>query len=169
MSYEESCLQELQIANSLKHCEEALEQGIKEIPLGVPSDGGGGYTVAGGRAVAKHNFSSLTFLTNQDLLDNLCLFRSKESAERQAKMLYDWRKALVDIAEGNPIEIKAILPLLQKGWVWMQKDKKWFWSKEKPELFDHGWRIWHDGYAPILIFNIKSVANWQNSLTECGL
>lgn len=41
MSYEESCLQELQIANSLKHCEEALEQGIKEIPLGVPSDGGG--------------------------------------------------------------------------------------------------------------------------------
>ena len=89
-------------ANALKRYEEELERRKQEVPLGVPI----------GDAVSR---------------SFLLWFQSKESADKFDKEYFtNFIKALQDIANGNPIDIQVLLPLLPKGWVAMDKDEDWY-------------------------------------------
>ena len=134
-------------ANALKRYEEELERRKQEGPLGVPLE------------VPMDCAISRAFL--------LC-FQSKESADKfDNEYFTNFIKALQDIANGNPIDIKVLLPLLKKGWVAMDKDGTWRWYDKKPYIFQFSWK-----YISLLrldVFNIKPVENWETSLMECGL
>lgn len=153
-------------ANALKRYEEELERRKQEVPLGVPCDtcNQGYYFVDGVGDVCNYPYLS------ENLRKNLNFFPSYKSAKKHSEMLLDWRKALVANAKGEPIDIRFLVPLLKKGWVWMQDDRRWYWSKEKPEIFSNAWRIWNDGYyTSIFAFNLKPADDWKTSLMECGL
>ena len=101
---------------------------------------------------------------------NFNAFNSKESAEKHAKMLLAWRKALVENSKGEPIDIKVLLPLLKKGYVAMDALGVWRWYQEEPDRSICEWKNY--GVVPserLSAFNIKPVKNWEDSLMECGL
>ena len=146
-------------ANALKRYEEELERRKHEIPLGVPCDGK--FYVDWRGAVQEDEEEEASEV-------NFNAFNSKESAEKHAEMLLDWRKALVANSKGEPIDIKVLLPLLKKGWVSMDKDRSWYWYKEKPQINLDLWKN-NSSYIFLSCFNIKPAENWEESLQECGL
>ena len=136
--------------NALKRYEEELERRKQEVPLGVPLE----YPM--GDAISR------AFL--------LC-FQSKESADKfDNEYFTNFIKALQDIANGEPIDIRALFPLLKKGYVAMDKDGCWFWYECKPfkEMSFWGSRagMFEEIFFPL---NLKSAENWEDSLMECGL
>ena len=146
-------------ANALKRYEEELERRKQEVPLGVPCDGK--FYVDWRGAVQEDEEEEASEV-------NFNAFNSKESAEKHAEMLLDWRKALVANSKGEPIDIKVLLPLLKKGWVAMDKDRSWYWYKEKPQINLDLWKN-NSSYIFLSCFNIKPAENWEESLQECGL
>ena len=146
-------------ANALKRYEEELERRKHEIPLGVPCDGK--FYVDWRGAVQEDEEEEASEV-------NFNAFNSKESAEKHAEMLLAWRKALVANSKGEPIDIKVLLPLLKKGWVAMDKDRSWYWYKEKPQINLDLWKN-NSSYIFLSCFNIKPAENWEESLQECGL
>lgn len=137
-------------ANALKKYEEELERRKQEGPLGVPLE----YPI--GDAISR------AFL--------LC-FQSKESADKfDNEYFTNFIKALQDIAKGEPIDIKVLLPLLKKGWVAMDKNNRWCWYMEKPYI-EKFYFCWNTGSPAACIggFNIKPAENWETSLMECGI
>lgn len=133
-------------ANALKRYEEELERRKQEVPLGAPIGG----------AISR---------------SFLLWFPSKESADKfDNEYFTNFIKALQDIANGNPIDIRALVPLLKKGWVAMDKNGSWHWYKEKPYI-QKFYFSWNSGMPVSFIggFNIKPADNWETSLMECGL
>ena len=157
-------------ANALKRYKEELERRKQEVPLGVPINTGSKelFCVSGVNTIlyVKENFSLIA-----ELSDALNLFHSKESAEKHVEMLLVWRKALVANSKGEPIDIKALLPLLKKGWVAMDKNGDWYWFKNKPYADSQMmcWRADDIKFLQIRGFNLKPEDNWKDSLMECGL
>ena len=146
-------------ANALRRYEEELERRKQEVPLGVPCDGK--FYVDWRGAVQEDEEEEASEV-------NFNAFNSKDSAEKHAEMLLAWRKALVANSKGEPIDIKVLLPLLKKGWVAMDKDRSWYWYKEKPQINLDLWKN-NSSYIFLSCFNIKPVENWEESLQECGL
>lgn len=160
-------------ANALKRYEEELERRKYESVLGVPI-----INVSQYKTLYWLNGAGIPCKENTDLADDVQLrqwsflnvFHSKESAEKHAKMLKEWRRdGLVANAKGEPIDIQVLLPLLPKGWVAMDKDEEWFWFECKPRPTTAFWDF-EEGYCnKISGFNLKPAEDWQNSLMECGL
>ena len=134
-------------ANALKRYEEELERRKQEVPLGVPLPDKDGAPFVG---VYELGFSSeKSFYTFSERFQN-------------------YVTAARDNAKGEPIDIEALLPLLRKGWVAMDKDGTWYHYEEKPRIHQD---LWINGsICKILVcFNIKPAENWETSLQECGL
>ena len=141
-------------ANALKRYEEELESRKKEVPLGVP--------LADTLMELPYDAVSRAFLM---------WFSSCESADKFGNDYLDnFVKALRDIAEGKPIDIKVLLPLLRKGWVAMDKNGDWYWFENKPSA-DSQMMCWreNDDFEEIRAFNLKPATDWKESLMECGL
>ena len=147
-------------ANALKRYEKELERRKQEVHLGLPCDGK--FYVDWRGAVQEDEEEEEASEVNFNA------FNSKESAEKHAEMLLAWRKALVANSKGEPIDIKVLLPLLKKGWVAMDKDRSWYWYKEKPQINLDLWKN-NSSYIFLSCFNIKPAENWEESLMECGL
>lgn len=132
-------------ANALKRYEEELERRKQEVPLGVPLPDKDGAPFVG---VYELGFSSeksfFTFSTR---------FQNYVTATR-------------DNTKGEPIDIKVLLPLMKKGYVAMDEDKRWYWYPKKPrKALDE----WIGISFTLSAFNLKPAENWENSLMECGL
>lgn len=158
-------------AEALKKYEEELERRKQEVPCGVPCKlKSKMYYFLN----SKNEVVCPTTLDNKwDALDrqSACnVFESYESAEKHSEMLLDWRKdGLMANANGNPIDIKVLLPLLEKGKVaFCPISRSWFWANETPQLMDDTWGI-HGNFSWIGGFNIKTADDWKTSLMECGL
>ena len=147
-------------ANALKRYEEELERRKQEIPFGVPQEGLF-FVDTNSNVDKRYGLFSLAYV-------HYNCFLSKESAEKHAEMLLAWRKALVSNSNGEPIEIKVLLPLLMKGWVAMNEDGTWYWYEKKPKIHQD---LWINGSSCKILsgFNIKPAENWEESLQECGL
>lgn len=114
------------------------------------------------------------FTRNKDSFDVAAIkflnsFRSKESAEKHIEMLLDWRKALVANASGQPIDIKVLLPLFEKGWIAMDESGNWFWYRNKPDRKEGFWNVEDTTLKSLYCFNLKPAKDWSKSLMECGL
>lgn len=158
--------------NALKRYEEELEQRKQKVPLGVPVTidtlNEMFYSVSGTNDI----WSELRIRSGvqEHLLSAFNTFNSEESAKKHAEMLLDWRMALVANSEGEPIDIKVLLPLLPKGWVAMEENGVWCHYTKKPVRNNTGWETESImDYNVILLFNIKPAENWETSLMECGL
>lgn len=156
------------VKNLLAWYEEELECKKLAVPLGVPISriSNGLFCVSGVNTVlaVKENYSVTAVL-----FDVLNLFHSKESAEKHAEMLLDWRKdGLVANASGNPIDIKVLLPLLKRGWVAMDKNGSWFWYASKPTRDLTVW-VAEKAAAYLSAFNLKPAEDWETSLRKCGI
>ena len=159
-------------ANALKRYEEELERRKQEVPLGVPSKF---------KSYMYYFLNSKNEVVCPNAIDNerdglerqsaYNIFESYESAEKHAEMLLDWRKALVANSKGEQIDIKALLPLLKKGWVAMDEDGDWYFFTNKPyvNLKAMDWRTNDIEFWKIRLFNLKPATDWKNSLMECGL
>lgn len=146
------------------------ERRKQEVPLGVPT------AVKNKMFFFLNSFNEVTFpstlysIQDDIKLQDCCnVFDSIESAEKHAKMLLAWRKALVANSKGEPIDIKVLLPLLPKGWAAMDENGDWFWHKEKPEVCGGSWRISSRYYYIPPCFRLKPAEDWRESLMECGL
>ena len=133
--------------NALKKYEEELERRNNKVPLGVPLE---------------------------DQIDALLFgdyhfgFNSFESEHVFCERLKEYVEALRKLAKGEHIDIKVLLPLLQKGFVAMDKDGNWFWYSSKPKIENNGWNL--KGVTRSLwAFDIQPVEDWKHSLMECGL
>ena len=150
-------------ADCLERLEAELERRKQEVPLGVPCDG---EFYVDWRGAAQEDEEEEANKVNFNA------FNSKESAEKHAEMLLDWRKALVANAKGEQIDIEAIRYLLPKGWTCCTEYGYWLYSAEKPR-FECGCIIdrWQfkGSYYQIDAFNIKPAKDWRESLMECGL
>lgn len=162
------------MADCLARLESELERRKQVVSFGVPfiPRNKEKYWFITDRGYVSHLINEDT-LIDRDTIEFLNSFRSKESAEKHLEMLSDWRKdGLLANYNGEPIDIKVLLPLLKKGWVAMDKNGRWFWYNEKPIKDDNVW-LCSDGshYAEELpkCFNIKPAEDWRNSLMECGL
>ena len=160
-------------ANALKRYEEELERRRKqEVPLGVPTNNVNQYKtlywLSGSGTPCKEIVDSACDVQSRQC-SFLNTFNSKQSAEKHAEMLLDWRKALVANSKGEPIDIKGLLPLLKKGWVAMDKDGRWFWYKTKPYKRLEDWGIESSVIVELYAFNFKPSENWEDSLMECGV
>ena len=158
-------------ANALKRYEEEFERRKQEVPLGVPVAiddlNEMFYSVSGTNEV--WNELRRRYGVHEQLLYALNMFHSKESAEKHAEMLLDWRKALVANSKGEQIDIQVLLPLLKKGWVAMDETGFFFFFKNKPSKREEDWRTKDDIAGDLVAFNIKPADNWEESLMECGL
>ena len=67
---------------------------------------------------------------------------------------------------------KKIAPHMNKGWVAMDKDKMYWWYKEKPRRFRVFWRIktgtMNETCFLGKLFIIEPVDDWTQSLIEVG-
>lgn len=138
-------------ANALKRYEEELERRKQEAPLGVPLSG-------------TLNEMPLEVVSRSFLE----WFSSEASADKFADYFYNFVEALQDIAEGEPIDIKVLSPLLKKGYVAMDKCGNWYWYEVKPKCRSDVWTSEKPDFY-LYAFNIKPAENWENSLMECGL
>lgn len=163
------------MANALKRHEEELERRKQEVPLGVPIINVSPHKTlywlngAGIPWEEKTNLSSDVQLRQWSFLN---VFHSKESAEKHAEMLREWRQyGLVANAKGEPISINVLRPLLSKGNVCCTYSGKWFYSEDKITLAkDIDCWIFSGTYTDLSsAFNIKPALDWRNSLMECGL
>lgn len=141
------------------------------VPLGVPAERKA-YTEAyfvncTGAAIDQPLDPNDSY--DKEIFDMLNVFESEASAEKHAEMLLTWRQALVDNAKGEPIDIKVLCPLLEKGKVaFCPISRSWFWTNKIPQLSEETWEtlgsvFWIGG------FNIKPAEDWKTSLMECGL
>lgn len=136
-------------ANALKKYEEEMERRKHEVPFGVP-------------------------LTSSQYAKILGTYYFGFSSDKAKKVfdgcLKDYVEALQKLARGEPIDVKAILPLLRKGWVAMDRNKRWYWYSSKPNI-DLFLEMWKGGPLTSHIggFNLKPAENWETSLMECGL
>lgn len=149
--------------NALKQYEAELERRKNVVPLGVPYDG---CYYINWRGDADDN---CRFQEAEKV--NLNAFNSKESAERHAKMLLAWRKALVANAKCEPIDIEVLRPLLKKGKVFYDPCmEEWFWAKKNATV-TQGENTWivRGVVCRLTAFNLKLSEDWRNSLMECGL
>lgn len=136
----------------IKETKEELERRKKVLPLGVP--------IRGTLDEIPLNAVNRAFLQ---------WFQCEASADKFTEYLANFVRALQDIAEGTPIDIKVLLPLLKKGKVaFCPMLRGWFWTNETPKLSKGAWGIYGDCIW-INGFNIKSPKNWKTSLMECGL
>ena len=140
--------------NALRKYEEELERRKHEPVLGVP--------LKGTLNEMPYEVFSRGFLE---------WFLSEESADKFADYFYSFEEALQDIAEGKPIDIKVLLPLLRKGYVAMDENERWYWFKHKPTRTNTVWTTTEDEGLSHLsnAFNLKPAKDWKNSLMECGL
>lgn len=136
-------------ANALKRYEEELERRKREVPLGVPLD----------KALANQfRAYALGFASEE----SACVFDGR---------IKDYVEALQKLARGEPIDIKALLPLFEKGYVAMYESGVWCWFSGKPKLKYDLWDVesvswWRHLNA---CFNIKPADDWRESLQECGI
>lgn len=135
-------------ANALKRYEEELERRKQEVPLGVPLDDATNPNISG-----AYHFG----------------FTSEMSRFVFSSRLNDYVKALQKLARGEQIDIKALLPLLRKGWVATDENGDWFWYKCKPLKETNCWNSRGNPMLILSMFNIKPADNWETSLMECGL
>lgn len=67
---------------------------------------------------------------------------------------------------------KNIAPFMRKGYVAMDKDKRYWWFIRKPRKLKYSWclraLIGNDLYCISRLFNIEPVENWTKSLIEVG-
>lgn len=141
-------------ANALKRYEEELERRKHEPVLGVP---------------LKGNLNEMPYeVFSKGFLE---WFLSEASADKFADYYYNFVEALQDIADGNPIDIEVLKPLLQKGWVAMDENGDWYWYEKKPRIFTScaSWSLFNYRYKILYGFNIKPAENWKESVQECGL
>ena len=80
-------------------------------------------------------------------------------------------KSLVANAKGEPIDIEVLLPLLPKGWVAMDENKRWYWYNHIPTKVTS---VWENAEVEVSfclsnMFDLKPAENWEDSLMECGL
>ncbi len=135
-------------ANALKRYEEELERKKQEVPLGVPLED----------KTSAHHLGVYEFG-----------FVSEESQHVFHEWIKGYVEALWEIAKGEPIDIKVLCTLLEKGKVaFCPVARKWFWTNKTPQLLEETWGtlgvcFWIGG------FNIKPAENWKTSLMECGL
>lgn len=68
------------------------------------------------------------------------------------------------------IDIKQLIPYLDKGYVIMDSAERWFWEKYKPTFTSYGWRANNNEYNEEVClsdcFNIKPVENWTESFIK---
>lgn len=153
-------------ANALKRYEDELEKRKKTMPLGIPSEGKWCVNVTGVPTISLFDESAMSQSLNH--------FATEMSAQIHSEMMIDWRKALVNSARGEPIDIEVLKPFLRKGWVAMDKSGRWFWFNEVPELNTSN-DFWYlvQGETGLcyhlFAFNIKPAEDWTKSLQECGL
>lgn len=141
-------------ANALKRYEEELEHRKQKVQLGVPLNG-------------TLNEMPLE-VVSRGFLE---WFSSEASADKFADYFYNFVEALQKLAKGEPIDIQALLPLLKKGWVAMDKDEDWYFFTNKPSINFKAmdWRSKDIEFWKIRLFNLKPATDWTNSLMECGL
>lgn len=67
---------------------------------------------------------------------------------------------------------EKVAPHMNKGYVAMDKDKMWWWYKEKPRRFRVYWRIKKGMFNETCflgkLYNIEPVEDWTKSLIEVG-
>lgn len=67
---------------------------------------------------------------------------------------------------------EKVAPYMKKGWIAMDKDKTWFWYKEKPRRFRVYWRIktgtMNETCFLGKLFNIEPAEDWTKSSIEVG-
>lgn len=96
---------------------------------------------------------------------------SSDKASQLSNYLNQWAKAIVDQKKGQNITIEAIIPLLKKGWVAMDYNRRWSWYQKKPtkNLSRHWWHPEEGSNTACLdCFRLKRAKNWEESLRECG-
>ena len=130
----------------IKWYQEELERRKQEGPLGVPLE----------------HLMEAKFVQNY-----MYCFASEKSLKIFDCRLATYVEALQKLAKGEPIIIDALLPLLRKGWVAMDKNGEWHWYEEKPNCTSHEWLAGKCVY--LYCFNIKPADDWETSLMECGL
>lgn len=135
-------------ANALKRYEEELERREQEVPLGVPLE-----NLMYGKIWGKYSFC----------------FASDKSKRVFDERFNEYIKALLKLAKGEPIDIKAIAPLLKKGWVAMDESGCWFWYERKPIKETDFWSSSGKSIKILSMFNLKPAENWETSLMKCGL
>ena len=66
------------------------------------------------------------------------------------------------------INIQDIIPFMKKGWVAMDENGDWWWSKEEPKL--NGWGFWDSCQNTKLnkAFDIAPADDWTQSLIKVG-
>lgn len=134
---------------ALKRYEEELERRKQEVPLGVPLD----------KALANQfRAYALGFASE----DSACVFDVR---------IKDYVEALQKLAKGEPIDVKALSPLLKKGYVAMDKNGNWRWYAYKPLKEINFWKPQGNVVEvfELFSFNLKPAENWEDSLMECGL
>lgn len=154
-----------QTASALKRYEEELKARKRPTPLGVPAKGV--WHVSGFGNVDSDDSSFAIDHYN----DTLNCFPSEISAKKHAEMTFTWRKALVAVANEDPVDIEVLKPFLKKGWVAMDKSGNWFWYANRPvhELGEWNTKHLSDNFKNLNSFNIKPAEDWTKSLQECGL
>ena len=135
----------------IKSVKKELERRKQKVPLGVPLKG-------------TLNEMPLEVISRGFLE----WFSCEASADRFADYFYNFVEALQDIAEGKLIDIKVLLPLLQKGYVAMEQDTKWYWYANEPVICGKTW-IMGGPARSLSAFNVKPTEDWTQSLNECGL
>lgn len=162
-------------ANALKKYEEELERRKQEVPLGIPTNNVSQYKTfywLNGAGIPCKEIADSACDVQLRQCSFLNVFHSKESAEKHAKMLLAWRKALVAKSIGEPIDIAVLLPLMKKGKVlYSPTDKKWKWVDNKTSICpeNYGWFLQGGKVVPIEGFNLKPADDWEESVMECGL
>lgn len=68
------------------------------------------------------------------------------------------------------INIEQLLPLLKKGWVAMDYDRKWWWYELQPKLNGFSWdnNVGRCDQLGYYCFDIEPVEDWTKSLMRCG-
>lgn len=70
----------------------------------------------------------------------------------------------------NQITIYELLPLLRKGWVAMDENKRWWWYNVRPAQKCGIWIVKIEDKCSLLsAFNIRKFdGDWKDSSMECG-
>ena len=63
---------------------------------------------------------------------------------------------------------KNIAPYMKRGWVAMERDGTWEYSRKKPKIISGMGSCWDRGFRLDDWFNIEPVDNWKESLIEVG-
>ena len=136
------------VSAALKRYEEELERRKLKVQLGVPLED----------IIPDAIFNIYKFA-----------FASEESLLSFNVRLNDYVEALQKLAKGEPIDIKALVPLMKKGWVAMDRNGHWYWYENKPKKDSDQWVAGCSTSSYLFAFNLKPTKDWRISLMECGL